>query len=148
MKPDAEKLLETFAVHLMVKTGPALEHAYDRSTVGTIAAMLLAIREEFERAASRRVEENAAMRAIFREASSVVEDAGLQRRLESAAASGDPGLEVSVLEATNAELRALLIDLHAHIETLSTDSAERIDAAIWQELAHSTERRRLSLGTF
>ena len=105
-----------------MKTGPALEHAYDRSTVGTIAAMLLAIREEFERAASRRVEENAAMRAIFREASSVVEDAGLQRRLESAAASGDPGLEVSVLEATNAELRALLIDLHAHLPMESWQS--------------------------
>ena len=50
------------------------------------------------------------------------------------------------LEAGNRALRSLLIELHAHVEGLPGDGARRIEAAIWRELAASTERRKLASG--
>jgi hypothetical protein len=57
-------------------------------------------------------------------------------------------LLVPELEAGNRALRALLIELHAHVEGLESAEARRIEAAIWRELAASTQRRKLSLGPF
>ncbi len=58
------------------------------------------------------------------------------------------GICVSDLERSNAELRSLLIELHAHVETLEAPEARRIEAAIWRELVTSTERRALAIGPF
>jgi hypothetical protein len=104
--------------------------------------------EEWERAASRRVEENEALRALFRDAAAGVADAELGRRLTDAAGTRDTDLRVSALEAGNASLRALLIELHAHVETLDGPAARRVEDAIWAELRRSTERRALALAPF
>ena len=45
-------------------------------------------------------------------------------------------------------LFALLVRLHAHVETLATPAARELDAAIWRELAAGSARRKLSLGAF
>ena len=57
----------------------------------------------------------------------------------------DASLRVPDLDAANLALRALLIELHAHVEELPGAEARRLEAAIWRELAASTERRKLSL---
>ena len=88
------------------------------------------------------------LRRLFADALTSVTDGELAQRLQQAAKSSDPGLAVTELEAANAELRALLIDLHAHVETLDSSRAREVEAAIWRELAASTERRRLSIGAF
>ena len=106
------------------------------------------VREETERAAARRVDENAALRALFARAAEQVADTELRRRLGAAAASRDPSLLLSELERANAELRALLIELHAHVEEQAAQWARALDAEIWRELVASTERRRLSLAPF
>jgi hypothetical protein len=111
--------------------------------------MLLGIvREEWDRAAARRVQENAALRALFRDALPVVSDTDLRRKLAAAADSADASLLVSELDAGNDALRALLIELHAHVETLETPGARALEDAIWRELVASTERRKLSLAPF
>lgn len=148
MKPDVSRLLEVAAMQLMGQLGPALPTSYQQSTAMALGAILLSVGEEFERAAARRVEENTALRRLFGAARSVVSDAALYRRLSDAAASSDESLAVSALEATNAELRALLIDLHAHIEELDSPEARSIDDSIWRELAASTERRKLAFASF
>jgi hypothetical protein len=112
------------------------------------AALLLAVREEFDRAAARRVEENRALRRLFADAVSVVAGDRLRARLRDAAATEDTSLLVPDLERRNNELRALLIDLHAHVESLPGDDARALEDAIWRELRASTERRRLSLAVF
>jgi hypothetical protein len=112
------------------------------------AMMLNAVREEMDRAAARRVEENAALRALFTAAAPAVTDAALRAQLAEAAAGRDASLLVPALEATNRALRELLIALHAHVETLRGDAARGVEAAIWRELAASTERRKLSLAVF
>jgi hypothetical protein len=132
----------------MGKIGPALGDGYDQSNASVLGVMLLCVREEFERAAARRVEENEALRKLFDAARPVVADEDLRNRLAAAVASRDESLAVSELEGSNAALRGLLIDLHSHVEELDDPQARRIEDLIWRELATSTERRRLSIGPF
>jgi hypothetical protein len=147
VKPEIGRFLEVASGHLLGKTGPALS-GYGQSSVLLLATMLGSVREEFERAAARRVSENAALRSIFAKGASVVQDGDLAKRLEDAAAGEDRDLLVSALESANAELRELLIALHAHVEELDTSAARSLEAEIWRELRESTERRRLALGPF
>ena len=148
MKPDPQRVLEQTALLLALDTAAAVQPRYRQAGVGMLAALLIAVREEFDRAAARRVEENAVLRELFAHGASIVADAALAARLRAAAASHDESLRVPALDASNQALRALLVALHAHVEALATPEARELDAAIWLELAASTERRKLSLGAF
>jgi hypothetical protein len=110
--------------------------------------LLGAIAEEWDRGAARRVEENASLRSLFAEASSVVRDSGLRARLEQAAAGSDPDLSLRALARANEALRALLIELHSTLESEPGPEAGRLVDRIWSELRASTERRRLSIAPF
>ena len=131
---------------LLTELMPAVQPAYRQAGVGIQAMMIVAIREELDRAAARRVDENRALRRLFADAAPAVTDAALRERLRAAAQGDDGSLLVPDLEAGNRALRGLLIELHAHVEGLPGDGARRIEAAIWRELAASTERRKLALG--
>lgn len=148
MRPDPGHLLGVMAAQLMMNVAPALGTSYDQSNATMMAVMLMSAAEELERAASRRVEEHQEMRRIFSAAVPVVGDAGLRSQLERAAAGRETSFAISDLEALNGELRALLIQLHAHVEELKSAAAREIETMIWKELAASTERRRLSMAPF
>jgi FKBP-type peptidyl-prolyl cis-trans isomerase (trigger factor) len=148
MKPDVPKLLEILSARFMFDVAPNVQPSYRQSSVSITGILLTMVREETERAAARRVEENAVLRALFAKAAGQVADTALRRKLEEAAASRDPSLLLSELESANAALRALLIELHVHVEEQSAAWARALDAEIWRELAASTERRRLSLAPF
>lgn len=146
MKPDPSHVLERVMQSLLAEIAPAVQPAYRQASVAMHAMLLGSVREEFDRAAARRAEENAALRALFADAAATLGDAGLRERLASAARTADASLRVPDLDAANLALRALLIELHAHVETLAGPEARRLEAAIWRELAASTERRKLALG--
>jgi hypothetical protein len=148
VKPDPQRVLEQTTQHLLVELLPHVQPRYRQTGVGMLGALLIAVREEFDRAAARRVEENAALRALFARAASVITDAALAARLRDAAAARDASLLVPALDASNSALRELLIALHGHVESLATPAARELDAAIWRELAESTQRRKLSLDAF
>ena len=148
MKPDVPLALQKLAGSLLLEVAPAVGADYLQRNTGVSAIMLQMAAEEWERAASRRVEENEALRALFRDAAAAVADAQLGRRLADAAATRDADLRVSALEAANAALRALLVELHAHVETLAGPAARRVEDAIWAELRRSTERRAMALAPF
>lgn len=148
MKPDPTRVLEVMAERWMTELAPRVEPAYRRASLGIEAVLILCAREEWDRAAARRVEENRALRELFADAAREIDQNDLRQRLEAAAAGQDPSLRVDDLERANQELRRLLIDLHAHVETWAAPAAQRIEAAIWRELRLSTERRRLALGPF
>ncbi|MEN8162019.1 MAG: hypothetical protein ABFS41_18260 [Myxococcota bacterium] len=148
MKPEPSQVLERVMQALLTEIGPAVQPGYRQATV-TMQAMLLAMtREEMDRAAARRVEENAALRALFAKGAPLVPDAALRARLSDAAGEEDTSLLVPDLEAANQALRALLIELHTAVEALDGDDARALEAAIWRELAASTERRKLSVAPF
>ena len=148
MKPAPSHALERVMQALLTELAPAVEPAYRKASVTMHGMLLLAIREEIDRAAARRVEENAALRALFAEALPVVADAALRERLRAVAESRDASLLVPALDTANQALRRLLIELHAHLEEQPGDAARRLEAAIWRELAASTERRKLALGPY
>jgi hypothetical protein len=148
MKPDPQRVLERTVQNLLLDLLPNVSPRYRQAGLAISAGLLLAVREEFDRAAARRVEENAALRALFARGADVVTDAALAARLREAAATRDESLLVPALDAGNRALRALLIELHAHIETLATPPARDLEAALWRELVASAERRKLSSGAF
>ena len=148
MKPEIPKVLEILAGTLLFDVAPHVSPSYRQSSVGVTAMLLGIVREEWDRAAARRIEENSALRALFRDAVRAVSDTDLRRRLEAAAASSEASLLVSELERANDALRALLIELHAHVEQQTSPAAREVENAIWLELSASTERRRLSLAPF
>jgi hypothetical protein len=148
MRPEPSRFLGVAAGHRMVKTAGALAPGYEQSSVSVIGLMLTQLGEEFERAAARRIEENGALRRIFADAVDVVGDDDLRAKLAEAARGEDPDFSVSALEQGNCALRALLIELHAHVEELDSQAARSLEAEIWHELVASTERRKLGIGPF
>jgi len=148
MRPEPSRFLGVAAGHLMTKTAAAIESGYEQSSVSVIGLMLTQLAEEFDRAAARRVEENRTLREIFAQAIDDVADDDLRAKLAEAASGDDPDLAVAALEQSNCELRALLIELHAHVEELDSPAARDLEAEIWRELVASTERRKLGIGPF
>ncbi len=148
MKPEGDQLLRVLGGGLMADLAPRLADDYLRHNAMVTGMLLAAAAEEWDRAAARRAEENSALRTLFADAAPNIEDDALRRRLEEAARSEAGALLVSVLERENAELRATLIELHAHVEALDTEDGRRIEREIWQELRRSTERRALSIAPF
>ena len=148
MKPDLDRFLAVAAAHLMTRTAPALPAGYEQSSAAALGAMLIALGEEVERAAGRRADENRVLRDLFASAAPALADQDLAARLREVSAGSDPGLAISELEPANAALRTLLIELHAHVETLDTPAAREVEAAIWAELRASTERRKLAMAPF
>ncbi|MGH7780087.1 MAG: hypothetical protein ACREQR_09690 [Candidatus Binataceae bacterium] len=148
MRPNVEAVCKTMAEDLIVRVLPAIAPAYHQGTVGMVASLLSIVGEEWDRAASRRIDENESIRELFRGAAPRVNDAGLKRRLLALAEAKDDDFRISELEKNNCALRAALIDLHAHVEPQPGNDARQIETAIWRELAKSTERRRLSTAQF
>jgi hypothetical protein len=145
MKPEVDYVLRSMMQTLLTEVAPAVGDGYVRRNVEVIAGLMAAAAEEYDRAAHVRVEENEAVRQIFRDAAPSVLDAGLRGRLEAAAAERDTNLRVSDLNAANDRLRALLIELHVLVETRDEGWARRINRAIWNELRESAKRRAISL---
>lgn len=144
MRPDVPRVLNGVAVTLATEVLAEAQTPHGQQTVGLASALLMMAAQEFDRAAARLVEENAAVLAIFARAKAALEDYGLQERIERELGEL-PGqdLRVSALQAENDRLRALLIDVHATVEQMTGAEAEALDRLIWDELQESTRRRHL-----
>lgn len=148
MRPTVDAVLPLLSQSLLLEWAPRLPDDYAQKSAGLAALLLQYAAESYDGAAAERAEENAAMRTIFAEAGPAVADAGLRERVEGAAAEEEPSLRVSALQRANEDLRALLTELHAHVEACEGEDARRVEAAIWRELVRSTERRKRSLDPF
>jgi hypothetical protein len=147
MKPDIPLVLQDHAKRLMESFAPKLE-GFDANGAAMMSFMLAMTAEEWDRAASRRVEENEAIRAIFRDAAPRIANHQLAVRLEALAATDDRDLRISALDTSNTALREALAELHAHVEASDNDDFRAINEAIWAELKRSVERRQLSHANF
>jgi len=148
VKPDIGRVLEVMAGTLMVDVAPNVAPPYRQASVFANALLLTNIREELDRIAERRVDENRALRAIFAQAAPDIAVAALRARLGEAAEAQETSLRISALDASNESLRQLAIELHAYVEAQDAPAARRIEALLWRELAASTERRKLGLNAF
>jgi hypothetical protein len=145
MVPSVPLVLNGLARTMMMDLLPQTTQAYGAQTLQLMGALAMMCAQEFDRAAARLAEENAALVALFADAPAVVGDAALRDDLRTAIAAAAPPLLVSALHERNRSLRALLVRLHAHVETLAGDAAHALEARIWAELIESTNRRHLDL---
>jgi len=136
------------AMDLIERVIPAIGPTYHQGTVGMIATLLAIVSEEWDRAASRRIEENNRLRELFKQAATTINDPALRSRIFQLAKTADHDFHITALENNNCALRAALIALHAHVESQTSAEARKVEAAIWHELAKSTERRRLMSAQF
>ena len=143
MKPDVAVALGKIGQALLVQIGPEIKAEYAQRSALVATMLLQCAAEEWDRAAARRVEENQALRELFR--GTAVEHEGLRERLAEAARGSDDDLRISALDRANDELRALLIELQVYAET---HGATELEDTIWRELRRSTERRALSVSPF
>lgn len=145
MKPTMDHVLISMATTIGLRIIPEIsETSYalgDAKMVGGLAVLLA---QEVDRAADVLARENAAMRALFADAAALpVGDQSV--RLAEAGASSDANLRVSVLEAGNAALKTLLIDLHTMVEEVDAEWARHVNRRIWAILRQGAEDRVLVL---
>ena len=142
MKPEAGDILATAADQLMGQIAPNLNAHYLQGSLAVQALLMKFAAREYERGADIRFAENADMRALFAELAPNIGDAGLRTQLMTAAETKDTSLAISALNATNAELRRLLIALQIHTEDTGDRAAQK---RIWDALNTIASRRVVSL---
>jgi hypothetical protein len=121
-----ETAMRGVADMLRERIAPAVDDKFAGETA-RLAGMLLGINADWvDDAAAIRAAENAALRALFADAGGVVTDASVAARLAEAAGSVDPGLRISELDLEGNRLRALVVELHAHVENHEIAFAQRI----------------------
>ncbi len=140
MNLTLETLLHGVAATLRERIAPAIDDSFASEMARLAAALLTISANAVDDAAAVRVWENAAMRALFADARSAV-GADLAGRLAEAARSTDPGLKISELDRENGRLRLLLVELHMAAEAGEGESAQALDARVWQLLRDTEERR-------
>ena len=145
MKPDLPVVFEALADVLQGELSAQLMESYAGLQVLRMSSFLPSFGIEYDRAASRRVEENAALRVLFAHAAPQVGDATLKHDLLQASDTKDDDLRVSALQHGNDRLRALLVRLHAWAEDQEASRVQPLLDGIRQELKRSTERRALPI---
>ena len=143
MKPDVQTVMMRSFERILTDIAPHLSSEYAVGSSSVIGLMMFQTATEFERAADIRVQENAAMRAIFADALEVLPAGSLRQRVEGASASSDQSFKISELDEANDALSALLIELQAHAETVDGPAARKLETQIWDELARAAAARRL-----
>jgi hypothetical protein len=142
MNPEVDQILMLSASQLMGSIAPLLPEGYPQGQASLLSFMMVLSAQEFGRAADIRARENRSIRMLFGELAPGVDEADLRCRLEAAATTLDDDLTIAALNATNAELRRLLIELQVHAEEHGNRDAE---ARIWAVLKRSAEARLVRL---
>jgi hypothetical protein len=145
MRPQGDHILRAVATTMATKYLPQVASDHGKSDFGLLALLMGVVSEEFERAAHRRIEENSAIRKIFKDALPVLKDEGLKKRVKEASEKTEDDYRISALDKLNCDLQEVLIDLHANIETIEGEDARRIEEQIWVELENWTKRREFMI---
>lgn len=148
MKPEVDLVMQGLALTLLTEVIPDLHAEYSLGDAAVMCAMMLAAAQEYDRAADIRAKENAEMRTLFAEAAGMVDDAGLRNRLKEASETRDGSLRVSSLNEANDRLKALLIELQAHVEESQAGWASLLEKRIWAHLVEAAGRRKLPSPVF
>jgi hypothetical protein len=147
MKPDPPIVLNGIIAEFSRYLVPEVRNSFSQGVMGMGLTMLYMIGQEYDRAAARLVEEDDAVAALLQDATYSLPAGDLADRVRTAiSAPRHADLRVSALEHDNARLRALLIEVHAAIESVGGEEARTIEERIWAELQESTRRRHIRRG--
>lgn len=146
MNPEGGKILQLSVQRLATEIAPLLTTQFGQGQIGLLGFVLTLVANEYERGADLRAKENAAIRKLFAELAPQIADAALATKLRAAAAGSDTSLRISALNEANYALRRLLIELHAHVETLADPNARAMEREIWALLRDIAAERAVKLG--
>ncbi len=141
MTPSVTEIMRGCAAALTQPPSPDAGPEFFASRVGMISMLANLAAQEAEHAAAAAVAENADIRALFAQASA--HDTALGGRLAAASRETDPDLSLRALDAANAGLRRLLIELHTRVEEVGDTDLARAILALYVRMAQG---RRLQLG--
>ena len=144
MKPEPQRVLFAIAGALGTLT-PDVGSAFGQQTTGLSAALSMVLAQEWDRAASRLVEENVAVTGLLERARIAIKGDILHARInELVDRIPATDLRVSALQLENDQLRRLLIEVHAEVDGAKGVEEELLNRLIWDELRESTRRRHLA----
>ncbi|MEP6872381.1 MAG: hypothetical protein ABI939_11095 [Anaerolineaceae bacterium] len=144
MKPEPQRVLFAIAGALGTVT-PDVGSAFGQQTMGLSAALSMVLAQEWDRAASRLVEENVAVTGLLERARIAIKGDILHARInELVDRIPATDLRVSALQLENDQLRRLLIEVHAEVDGATGVEEELLNRLIWDELRDSTRRRHLA----
>ena len=141
MTPSVTEVMRGCAAALSQPPSPDAGPEFFASRVGMISMLANLAAQEANRAAAAAAAENVDIRALFDDASAY--DAAMGGRLAAAARETDTDLSLTALDAANARLRRLLIELHTRVEDAGDAALDRAILALYVRMA---EGRRLQLG--
>jgi hypothetical protein len=141
MTPSVIEVMRGCAAALSQPPSPDAGPEFFASRVGMISLLANLAAQEANRAAAAAAAENADIRVLFAQADA--HDAALGGRLGKAAKEVDLDLTLTALDAANAGLRRLLIELHTRVEDADDAALDRAILALYVRMA---EGRRLQLG--
>ena len=141
MTPSVIEVMRGCAAALSQPPSPDAGPEFFASRVGMISMLANLAAQEANRAAAAAAAENADIRALF--AGAPAYEAAMGGRLAAAARETDTDLSLTALDAANARLRRLLIELHTRVEDSGDAALDRAILALYVRMA---EGRRLQLG--
>jgi hypothetical protein len=141
MKLRRTTILQAIETLLLDDVMPVLADDFAQNDVRLAASLLTIDRAEREHAVALMVAEHDRLRGLFAMAAAVADAPELRARLDSATQELTRDLRLSALEAQTGRLRALLVDLHEHVEARGDAPARDLDRAIWQAM-RDIERAR------
>ena len=141
MTPTVTEVMRGCAIALATPPSADAGPDYFASRVGMISMLANLAAQEAEHAAAAAMAENAVIRALFAQAGD--HDVALGGRLGKAAADVDVDFSLTALDAANARLRRLLIELHERVEIVGDADLGRAILALYVRMAAG---RRLQLG--
>jgi hypothetical protein len=141
MTPALPDVLRGNVVAISMPLPPEAASDYMGGRLSMLAMLSFLAAQEVETGIAARVWENGAIRTLLGEAARTCE-ARVRERFETAAAEVDTDLSWHALDAANAGLRRLLIELHEMVEVRGDTALDRRIVELYGRMA---QERRLDL---
>ena len=147
MRPNGEELVRGVQSSLTTYILPELQSAYARTELMLDLALLGILASDWDSAAQRLVDDNAALRDLALRGAEALDstDASLAGELRSLAGGAVPSLRLSDLAAANGRLRGAIGRLGALLEGADTPALGELRAAVIEHLRADAESRSRSL---
>jgi hypothetical protein len=137
VRPEGDQGLRFIAARLMRDVLPRMGDAFGLADVAMTSSLLGAIATEYARAAETRMRDIEEMRSILHDGAQLPERVLAAACAEHAEMKPE-SLIIDELDRVHDRLSALLIELHAHVESPAGDQA--LNERIWAYLERHAER--------
>ncbi|MEE4282136.1 MAG: hypothetical protein V2I41_09330 [Pseudomonadales bacterium] len=134
--------LRDLAVRIATHVLPDMASAYGQADAGLISGLLMALAQDFERAAFNRMTDIEEIRQLFKVALDSSQNVPAKQAMEAFTEAAPASLHLRDLDQLHARGFELLIELHTWAETNDV----QLNHAIWSLLRRHSERNKFEVG--